>query len=545
MKKISFGNLQDFGALMVRNKWWAATVFLLSFYFTALLTYLLPDTFISEELILIEPQGIPSEFIKNLTVGVDERLKALQETVLSRTNLLQIIHEFRKELPDISGLTEEDQVANLKSHINVEFQTESGRGSPIFSFKLFSENQNPKVAQKITNRLSSSFMEFDNRSRKARVLGTTEFLEDELRKVAEQLQQAEGTRRELKERYRYELPDQSEMNLRTLDRLQEQLKANSEAFDRYVTLRLSLERQISETSPFIEAIESRGSQDRTTISPILAEYKEKERAYKDLAAKYTEKYPDVIRAKSELDQLKKEIPAQSFIEKPTTMEPKVTTKPNPVYQKLVAQLEDVKTEIGIRDRQRGQIQAEISKYTQRLENSPQAEQAITTTFRDYEALSKRYEDLKSKLSEAKLAKNLESKDERTQFVILDPANLPVKPAKPNRLKLILIGLFLSLGLSVVVVTGVDFFGQKLWTQAEVEKLLGVPVLIEIPEIVSDEDLHRIKRQTLVATLALIIVVAFCLVTLYFLHTNHQLRGTVAGYVKPVLKMTAPIMSRLD
>ena len=55
---------------------------------------------------------------------------------------------------------------------------------------------------------------------------------------------------------------------------------------------------------------------------------------------------------------------------------------------------------------------------------------------------------------------------------------------------------LSFGFGVTLAIAVDFFDQKLWTPTEVEKLLGVPVLIEIPEIVTEADFQSRKRQRL-------------------------------------------------
>ena len=53
-------------------------------------------------------------------------------------------------------------------------------------------------------------------------------------------------------------------------------------------------------------------------------------------------------------------------------------------------------------------------------------------------LKKQYDDLKSKLSQARLSESLESKQKGSQFQIVDPANYPLVPAKPNK-PLVLLG----------------------------------------------------------------------------------------------------------
>src|SRR5207237_120829 len=114
-------------------------------------------------------------------------------------------------------------------------------------FRITYQNQNPELAQKIASKLTTYFIEQDNRVRETQVYGTTEFLSAELDKISEQLQESETAIKNFKSTRQYELPDQREVNLRTLDRLGVDRKTNAEALDRYAAIRLSLETQITET----------------------------------------------------------------------------------------------------------------------------------------------------------------------------------------------------------------------------------------------------------------------------------------------------------
>jgi capsular exopolysaccharide synthesis family protein len=82
---------------------------------------------------------------------------------------------------------------------------------------------------------------------------------------------------------------------------------------------------------------------------------------------------------------------------------------------------------------------------------------------------------------ARIAENLEKRQKGEQFRILDPANLPSKPEKPDPLKIMLAGL--------VVGCGVGFGGAFLFEQStrvfrrveEVESQLELSVLATIPD----------------------------------------------------------------
>src|SRR5262245_31810845 len=215
-------SLKDSLALLVRRKWWVIFPFLALSSAAVLLTYLLPKLYVSETLILIRPRDVPADFVKDLIAGTTEqRLSSIEQTVLSRTNLVQILHEFEDKLPEYKNLNMDQQVLKLNGQISVKFEAER-RGNvqlPLTYFRISYQNRNPALAQKIAAKLTSLFIEQDGRARETQVFGTTEFLTGELSKIADQLEQSDEKLKELKARRRYELPNQLETNLRTLDRL--------------------------------------------------------------------------------------------------------------------------------------------------------------------------------------------------------------------------------------------------------------------------------------------------------------------------------------
>src|SRR5262249_7366716 len=157
----------------------------------------------------------------------------IEQTVRSRTSLVQILREFEDKLPEYRNLNMDEKVLKLNALIGIKFEAEK-RGSvqlPVTYFRITYQNRNPELAQKITAKLQSLFIEQDNRARENQVFGTTEFLAGEVSKLSDELQQSDAKLKQLKASRRYELPDQLETNLRTLDRINLQKQANAEAID--------------------------------------------------------------------------------------------------------------------------------------------------------------------------------------------------------------------------------------------------------------------------------------------------------------------------
>src|SRR5215831_3295987 len=307
MKGLSLSSTQDVLALVIRRRWWLIWPFLGLSCAVALFTYILPKMYISDTLILIRPRDVPNDFVKDLIAGTtEERLSAIEQRVLSRTNLVQILHQFEDQLPEYQQLNMDEKVLKLRDAIKVTFDVDKRMGQPlpVTYFHVSYQNHSPDLAMKITTKLASLFIEQDNRAREDQVFGTTEFLNAELEKVSVQLKESESKLKQLKEHRRYELPDQLDANLRTLDRLGTQQRTNAEALDRYATIRLNLERQLSETAATLPA-QSAGpaAMTKSAASLVIEDYRKKRVEYDELIAKYTPKHPEVLAAKAELERL--------------------------------------------------------------------------------------------------------------------------------------------------------------------------------------------------------------------------------------------------
>jgi hypothetical protein len=97
----------------------------------------------------------------------------------------------------------------------------------------------------------------------------------------------------------------------------------------------------------------------------------------------------------------------------------------------------------------------------------------------------------------------------------------LSPAKPNKPAVLAIGALLSLVASIALAAAVDIAHQKVRTSSEIETYWGVPVLVDIPEIVTDADVveARKKKKVFAAYSAgLFAMYAVCLYVVYWKHS---------------------------
>jgi succinoglycan biosynthesis transport protein ExoP len=528
MKRLRLRGLHDYLALLVRRRWWVVICFVVFSALAVLLSMLFPKVFLSETMILIQPRDVPTDFVKDLIAGsTDERLSSIEQTVLSRTNLQKILDEFEDRMPGYRSLNNDRKIIKLKKRISIDFYSERRRGVylPTTSFRISYRDQNPELAQKVTARLALLFIAQDSQARADQVIGTTNFLAKELEKVADLLTQSETRLKRVKEKYRYELPSELNTNLRTLEILQQRERTNLEDLDRHRTRRMTLDRQISETPSMItrEATARPGVTGAAARSPLVEKYLKKEEEYKELRSKATAKHPDVQRLKAELDQLKKEISPEDLAAALQAQPAQETgiTMPNPAYQGLTDQLNQVKTEIDICEKEKKRIEEEMALLNQRIQNTPGVEQAMAEILRENAELMKQREDLMGKVQQAELAESLESNQKGGQFLIVDPANYPLEPITPAAPVIILAGLCVSLALAVVVAWVVDGLNPRVWTQRQLERLLETPVLVEIPSLASVSDIIRARRMKFVHALLIIMSGGVYMGALFYLYMKQS------------------------
>jgi polysaccharide chain length determinant protein (PEP-CTERM system associated) len=534
--------LTDYLAVFARRRWWVIVPFLALSSLTVLVARIIPRMYLSETMILIQPRDVPTDFVKDLLSGsTEERLNAIEEMILSRSNLLSVLRVFEDRLTGYRGLNDERKYLKLKKRVTIEIAQERSRGKylPVTNFRISYRDQDPELAQKITAELAKLFMKQDSKVREDQVFGTTEFLEEELNNVSKLMNKSSNELKSLKERYRYELPTELETNLRTLDRLQIQKNANVEALDRHLTMQMTLERQLSETPPtLVREVGKIDTAGTPANNPLVEELHKKELQYAELRLKATDDHPDVVRARAEVERLRKEIPPADLVPQQQTLTPLTApttiTSPNPVYQSLTAQLQQIRTEIGIREREKKQIEAEMARYSERVQNTPKVEQDMAKELRANEDLTRQYDELKSKLAQAELAKNLERKRPGSQFMVIDPANYPLEPVSPGLPRLIGGGLAFSLLIGIALAVVVDLLGRVIWTERDLARLLDARILVEIPSIVTQRDISRAWRAKLRTAALAVVAAGFYGAGLYFLYLKQSY----------LLRLIDPLLERI-
>jgi uncharacterized protein involved in exopolysaccharide biosynthesis len=228
-----------------------------------------------------------------------------------------------------------------------------------------------------------------------------------------------------------------------------------------------------------------------------------------LQSKYSDEYPDVKKTKTEIAELEKRLKSQDG----QTITPE---KPdNPAYVALAAQLASTQSEIDSVKRQLDDAEKKRIDYRQRLEMSPRVEEGYRNLMVERNNTQLKYDDLMRKFMEARVAHGLEEGQMGERVTLIDPARLPEKPAKPNRLAILLIGIVLGIGAGVGTVSLQEAADKSARSSEDLSTTFPFPVLAEIPEIITSKDEERRRRRLKIIVIAAILSIVIAVFILHF------------------------------
>ncbi len=512
-KKITPESLLD----LALRRWRALAAPLIVALMVALgLAVTLPRLYKSETTILVQPQEVPTNYIQpTVTYAVEDRLQAMSQQILSRTKLLEISKEF-----DLYAVLrdhpEEDLVDRMRADIGIELGGSQRRGGKEVSyFKLSYAYPKPETAMRVTARLASLFIEENLKIRAQQARLTTDFLEKELADMKAKLEAQEQALSAYKQRYMGELPEQLQSNLNALTGLQTQLQTNQVALSAAEERALLIQKAMTDYAQAPAA--AVGADPGLPAGSPEARLAALRAQLPSLEARYTEKHPAVVKARREIAALEAEVAPAPPEAAGEAAPPAGATG----YERgMGPQLIQVRTAIEGLKREQEAIRRKIAVYQQRVEATPKREQELATLTRDYEMMQANYESLLKKRIDAKMAENLENKQQGEQFRMIDPPNVPERPFKPDLRKLFSLAVLLGLGSSLGLTLLLEYSDRSFKDVEDLEQYLRLNVLAMIPLVKTERELRQEKRRKFfLAAACTVVLLLYAGFILYAYHSG--------------------------
>ncbi len=527
---------QEYVAILLRRKWLIIFSFLFILLGASIYCVVTPELFKSSTTILIIPQSVPQDYVRTtISSRVEEQLATIRQQVLSRTTLMKVMEELGLFTKERKNMAAEDVVEMMRKRIEIVV-VEGRRRDSSDAFTLSFVNENRQMAMLTASRLASFFIDENLKVREQQAVGTSEFLEFQLKETKAKLEAQETRVKDYKMRFMGELPQQMEANLRMLTGLQDRLRSNGDNIRTQEDRKVFREAQVKILEAAMQGsrLDNGTSSMPTLLIPgqsLITELISKKARLADLSSRYTDRYPEVQRVRKEVENIEKRIEENRQSTPPTVADNQRsnalsstmrTPQMNDEVRHMMAQIDSSAFEVSALKKEREELQKNISAVEQKIERSPRREQEMISILRDYENLKRSYDDLQKKKLEADVSQNLEKRQKGTQFRILDPANLPEDSFKPDRRKVMGIALMIAIALGFGGTIGLEMIDTTLRGVSDFKHFFQIPILACIPMI---EDQQYKRTQTMRRAAVFGGIITFTLAfSIFLLVYNEKIRS---------------------
>ncbi len=453
-----------------------------------LVVALIPNGYESKARVFVQMQSILSE-----RVGVDARerkknMDRVQETLASTINLEKVVRGTDLNLSISSDRELAGKVEMLRKNIEVKSEKDNlFEITAVSSASNLSDAENAKLSREIVQKMIDIFVEENLSGDRAETSQTVKFLDGQLAKREQALQEAEQKRVQFETENLGLLPG--------IGSISQRMEASRAELGQ-------IESQLGQASSSLAALNGQLAGTPSTIStPIfngggrsggggaraqLAQARGKLASAR--ARGWTDSHPDVMAMKNEIAALRVQAAAQ-----PRSGGGSSTYKtPNPAYSSLQSMRAERQASVAALSARKNAIQADMVQLASKQSLEPGVAAEMARINRDYEVLKDQYEKILADREQIKLRGAVESETDSVKFKVIDPPSSPRSPAAPNRPLLLAMVLFAGLGAGVGSAFALEQLQTSYPTSAKLEKASGLPVIGSVSQILTSA--QRVLRK---------------------------------------------------
>ncbi|MBU1276034.1 MAG: hypothetical protein KJ720_11710 [Proteobacteria bacterium] len=473
-----------------------------------------PPIFEASCLVVVQPQKVPGDIIRpTVTSKIEERLQIITQQVLSRTRLTEIIERFDL-YPNMRNKVTPDELAEvMRRDITIKISRKN-----YFTITFLYANASTVAA--VTNAVAAFYVDSNLRLREQDAVGTARFLERELTRMRGQLSEWEKRVTSYKQEHLQELPESRQFNLKLMDQMRQDANIMDGKVQNLRTRLHGYEQDIAVWQRWIEGLEQRraeaksrglqgggssqsGGQDDASPEGI-------KKRIGELRVFYTDDHPDIQRLlrhlrKAEALEAAKEAKKKAEAEaagltgeqaKRAAIDAELA-KGKMSIRKLQDRIEQINGEIHETETRKNKYLEQVAIVNKRIEAAPTVTEQLHELTRGYEELNTAYQKLHGKWLEARMSANMERTQRGEQFEVVDPAQVPEAPFRPQVKRAIPVTIGLALALSVGLAFGLSYIDVSFTSSLQLERQSGLPVLMVLPPLETAEEQSAAVRRNII------------------------------------------------
>jgi len=467
-------------------------------------TMALPNEYQSSATILVEPQTVDRKLVEAGVAESDlnQRLGIMTSQILSRARLSRVIDELGLYKAESERMVRQEIIDLMRGKVSVApVIPELATGGPrrtdfeINTFRISFSDRNALVAKQVAEQLANDFIE-EHIDARVEVSGKSlDFIQSELDRLSAEILEVEQSVARVKGENAGRLPEDIPNNQRRLERIASDVGFAQRAYAEAVSDEAFFRAQAA-TAATMAPGEGDSSPARRLhlLEALLTEYESKG---------FTEKHPDVIRAKAEIAATRRRL-EEADPENPTGA-PVSFAQQNAEAEAQRAAQRRVAAEAEIQ-----RLEAQAAEVNQLLVETPAVAEQLDGLERRYQHLFKSYQDYSNRRLQATVQAQLERRQLGEQFRVLEAAFVAPKPSSPNRVILLVLSVVLGIGVGGAAGLLAEATDNSLHDARQLQRAVRIPVLAAIPRILLESDRRAMRQQRIRTGIATAAMVVFAL-----------------------------------
>ena len=373
------------------------------------------------------------------------RSRDIARRVIQRLNLGGH-EEFKSK--EFESLPENEKDVRIVNTFQGRYDVSVGRQSRVVSVTF--DAYNPKLAAEVANSVAAEYITWSMESRLQGLSTTREFLTKRVGEAREELRKSEESySRYLTDRKIISLDDRGNIALARTEELNRQL-AELENERRSAEALYNRSREVSsdELTPVISD---------PTVQSLTRELGRLKQELANLSARYQPNYPAVRQVQDQVSQLE--------------------TQLGEARQRIVKNIE---TQYQVARKREEDLRVALSQSKGETIQQNRESTELNLLKQKVETDRKNYEDLLNRLRQAEVESDFRPANMR----IVQSAEVPITPVKPNKLLNIGLSLLIGLSLGIGMAFFVEYLNNTINTAEDIERFIQLPALGAIPSLQS-------------------------------------------------------------
>ncbi len=498
-----------------------------------LVVFVLPDQYEADARFYVDTTTRLDEVIDGIVIEADEgsQITLVRQAMLSRPSLERVARETDLDLGAYTPEDKEQLIDSLSKSIEISSTNsqERGRRETDGIYKISFRHADRQKSFAVVDAMLDTFREDVVSGRAQGSEETINFLQKEIADYGTQLELKETDLAEFKRDKVGLLPGQGKGYFELLQEKLTSARVLEAEHSVLIGRRTALIEQVRGERPMLEDGGSGGN----TANPrndLESRINDLEASIDEMLTQFTEKWPDVIAARDQLEQLRQRRDEELAELTASGESGGVIPSNNPVYQHLQISLNETNVEIGEYTRRIAALRSEISELQERVEIAPQIEADLAAKTRDLHQIRTVYGSLREKLQQEEIRQKRLSWGGVT-FRVIDPPKVGLRPVAPLRVQLILLVVVAGLGAGGGLAYLLQMLKPVFMDQGSLRELTGLPVLGSVNMAWQAEHWSQRRHELVTLSVAAAAILVFAILALVFMdagvHAGAEIRRIAA------------------